>query len=121
MSRLSQLTYAQVASRTDNTQDITNQYNAATSALGDARALRTSLLKQLANAVTTAQVDSLTAQIHDTEASISSDEATLGRLNNQVNFSQINVEIQRHSTPPPVAHNSGGFGIGAQPTTPGGY
>ena len=112
MSRLSQLTYAQVASRTDNTQDITNQYNAATSALGDARALRTSLLKQLANAVTTAQVDSLTAQIHDAEASISSDEATLGRLNNQVNFSQINVEINTSAPPPPVAHNSGGFGIG---------
>ena len=52
MSRLSQLTYAQVTSRTDNTQDITNQYNAAASALADARALRTSLLKQLANAVT---------------------------------------------------------------------
>jgi Domain of unknown function (DUF4349) len=111
MSRLSQLTYAQVTSRTDNTQDITNQYNAAASALADARALRTSLLKQLANAVTTAQVDSLTAQIHDAEASISSDEATLGRLNNQVNFSQINVEINT-STPPPIAHKSGGFGIG---------
>jgi Domain of unknown function (DUF4349) len=112
MSRLSQLTYAQVASRTDNTQDITNQYNATASALADARALRTSLLKQLANAVTTAQVDSLTAQIHDAEASISSDEATLGRLNNQVNFSQINVEINTSTPPPPIAHKSGGFGIG---------
>lgn len=112
MSRLSQLTYAQVTSRTDNTQDITNQYNAAASALADARALRTSLLKQLANAVTNAQVQSLTAQIHDAEASISSDEATLGRLNNQVNFSQINVEINTSTPLPPVAHKSGGFGIG---------
>jgi hypothetical protein len=112
MSRLSQLTYAQVMSRTDNTQDITNQYNAAASALADARALRTSLLKQLANAVTNAQVQSLTAQIHDAEASISSDEATLGRLNNQVNFSQINVEINTSTPLPPVAHKSGGFGIG---------
>ncbi|MGP0034473.1 MAG: DUF4349 domain-containing protein [Solirubrobacteraceae bacterium] len=112
MSRLSQLTYAQVTSRTDNTQDITNQYNAAASALADARALRTSLLKQLANAVTNAQVQSLTAQIHDAEASISSDQATLGRLNNQVNFSQINVEINTSTPLPPVAHKSGGFGIG---------
>ena len=112
MSRLSQLTYAQVTSRTDNTQDITNQYNATASALADARALRTSLLKQLANAVTTEQVQSLTAQIHDAEASISSDEATLGRLNNQVNFSQINVEINTSTPLPPVAHKSGGFGIG---------
>jgi hypothetical protein len=112
MTRLSQLTYAQVTSRTDNTEDITDQYNATTSALADARALRTSLLKRLANAVTTAQVDSLTAQIHDAEASISSDEATLGRLNNQVNFSQISVEINASTPLPPVAHRSGGFGIG---------
>jgi hypothetical protein len=112
MSRLSQLSYAQVTSRTDNTQDITDQYNATTSALADARALRTSLLKQLANAVTTSQVDSLTAQIHDAEASISSDEATLGRLNKQVNFSQINVEINAGTPPTPIAHHSSGFGIG---------
>ena len=112
MSRLSQLTYAQVTSRTDNTQDITNQYNATASALADARALRTSLLKQLANAVTTAQVESLTAQIHDAEASISSDQATLSRLNNQVNFSRINVDINAATPPPPIAHKSGGFGIG---------
>jgi hypothetical protein len=112
MSRLSQLTYAQVASRTDNSQDITNQFDATTRALGDARALRTSLLKQLANALTTQQVDSLKAQINDAEASVSSDEATLGRLNNQVNFSQINVEINAGTPPPPIAHKSGGFGIG---------
>ncbi|HEY4829516.1 MAG TPA: DUF4349 domain-containing protein [Solirubrobacteraceae bacterium] len=112
MSRLSQLTYAQVSSRTDGTQDITGQFDAATRALGDARALRTSLLKQLAAATTTEQVNSLTAQIHDVDASISSDEATLARLNNQVNFSQVNVQINASTPPVPVAHRSGGFGIG---------
>lgn len=112
MSRLSQLSYAQVASRTDGTQDITGQFDAATRALADARALRTSLLKQLANAATTEQVNSLTAQIHDADASISSDEATLGRLNRQVNFSQVNVQINASAPPVPVAHGSGGFGIG---------
>jgi hypothetical protein len=112
MSKLSQLTYAQVVSRTDGTQDITGQFDAATRALSDARALRTSLLKQLANATTTEQVNSLTAQIHDADASISSDEATLGRLNNQVNFSQVNVQINASTPPVPIAHQSGGFGIG---------
>jgi Domain of unknown function (DUF4349) len=111
MSRLSQLTYAQVTSRTDNTQDITDQYNAAASALADARALRTSLLNQLANATTTEQVDSLTTQIHDAEASISSDQATLARLNRQVNFSQINVQVNAGTPPVPVSHGGGGFGI----------
>jgi hypothetical protein len=47
------------------------------------------LLKQLANATTAAQIQSLTAQIHDAEASISSDEATLRALNNQIDFSKV--------------------------------
>lgn len=111
MSRLSQLTYAQVTSRTDGTQDITGQFDAATRALADARALRTSLLKQLANATTTEEVNSVTAQIHDADASISSDEATLGRLNHQVNFSQVDVQINASTPPVPISH-SGGFGLG---------
>ena len=94
MTQLSSLNYAQVVSRTDSSQDITDQYGAATRALADARALRTSLLKQLASAATTEQVDSLKAQIHDAEASISSDQATLNRLNHQVNYSEVYVNVQ---------------------------
>ena len=48
LTQLSSLTYAQVVSRTDTSQDITGQYGAAAARLADARALRTSLLKQLA-------------------------------------------------------------------------
>ena len=112
MSRLSSLNYATVLSRTDASQDITDQYAAAQRALADARALRTSLLKQLASATTTEQINSLTAQIHDAEASISSDQATLNRLNHSVNFSQLSVQAQARSTPAPVSHGDGGFGIG---------
>ncbi len=108
LSRLSSLTYAQVVSRTDSSQDITDEYGAATRALADARALRTSLLKQLANAVTTEQIDSLNAQINDAEASISSNQATLNRLNHQVNFSELYVTVQAQSAPPPIAHHGGG-------------
>jgi hypothetical protein len=113
MSRLSSLNGAQVLSRTDSSQDITDQYGAAQRALADARALRTSLLKQLATATTTEQIDSLKAQIHDAEASISSDQATLARFNRQVDFSQLAVEITAKSAPAPVAHHSGGFGLGS--------
>jgi hypothetical protein len=112
MSQLSSLHYASVLSRTDASQDITDQYGAAKRALSDARALRTSLLKQLANATTTEQIDSLKAQIRDAEASISSDEATLARLNHQVGFSQLSLEISARTAPPPAPHHSGGFGIG---------
>jgi Domain of unknown function (DUF4349) len=112
MSQLSSLNYAQVASRTDSSQDITDQYGAATRALADARALRTSLLKQLANAATTEQVNSLNAQIHDAEASISSDQATLNRLNHQVNYSQVYVTVQPKPVAAPVSHGGGGFTLG---------
>jgi hypothetical protein len=112
MSRLSSLQYASVLSRTDASQDITDTYGAAQRALSDARALRTSLLKQLANASTTEQIDSLKAQIRDAEASISSDEATLARLNRQVGFSQLGLDISARPAPPPARHHSGGFGIG---------
>jgi hypothetical protein len=112
MSRLSSLNNAVVVSRTDSSQDITDQYGAAQRALADARALRTSLLKQLANAVTTEQINSLNAQLHDAEASISSDVATLNRLNHSVGFSQLSLSINARPAPAPVAHGSGGFGIG---------
>ena len=50
MAALSTLPYAHVSSRTDTTQDVNDRYLADVRRLADARALRTSLLKQLANA-----------------------------------------------------------------------
>jgi hypothetical protein len=112
MAALSGLRYARVASRTDTTQDVNDQYQADVRQLADARALRTSLLKQLANAATQAQIDSLTAQIHDADAAISSDQAVLQSLNNQVNYSQVTVTINGGLTPLPVQTGGGGFGFG---------
>ncbi len=96
MSRLSSLNYAQVVSRTDSAR------TSPTSTGGAAEAGRRAgppdvAARQLANATTTEQVDSLQAQIHDAEASISSDQATLNRLNRQVGFSQLSVEINARS------------------------
>jgi hypothetical protein len=111
MTSLSQLRYASVSSRTDATQDVNGQYLSAQRRLADDRALRTSLLKQLANATTQEQVASLTAQIHDAEAAIRSDQATLSSLNNKVNFSQIAVTI--NAAPAVVTHgSSGSFTLG---------
>ena len=106
MASLSRLQYAHVSSRTDTTQDVNDTYVSVQHRLADARALRTALLKQLANAVTQQQIDSLTARIHDAEASIASDLATLRGLNSQINFSQINLTI--NAVPAPVSHSSGG-------------
>jgi hypothetical protein len=110
MTKLSQLTYARVSSRTDNSQDVNNQYVQSKRRLADAQALRTSLLKQLANAFTTEQVDSLKAQIRDAERSISSDESAVARLNHRIAFSNISLTIQAGTQPPVTpTHHSGGF------------
>jgi hypothetical protein len=113
MSALSRLQGARVVSRTDASQDITGEVGAAGRRLADARALRRALLKQLAAATTTEQVDSLNIQIRDAEASISSDLATLNKLHGQVDFSSISVTV--NAAPAPVAkvsHSSGAFTIG---------
>jgi hypothetical protein len=114
MTKLSQLTYARVASRTDNSQDVNNQYIQAKRRLADAQALRTSLLKQLANAVTTEQVDSLKAQIRDAGRSISSDESSLAALNHRIAYSNISLTIFAGAQPPvtPTHHGSSGFTLG---------
>jgi hypothetical protein len=113
MSALSRLRGASVASRTDTSQDITGQVGGAGRRLADARALRTSLLRQLANATTQQQVNSLRVQIRDAEASISSDQATLRSLHHKVDNSQIAVTVNAAMVPGhPVSHG-GGFTIGS--------
>jgi Domain of unknown function (DUF4349) len=113
LTSLSQLRGAHVISRTDNTNDITGQVGGAGQKLAEARALRRSLLKQLADATTTRQVDSIQARLHDANASIASDLSTLRGLQRQVAYSSIDVRIQSAAAPPPVSqHHSGGFTIG---------
>lgn len=113
MSELSRLRGANVVSRTDASQDVNGQFVSTNRRLADARTLRTALLKQLAGATTTAEIDSLTGRIHDAEAAIASDQATLARLNGQVNYSQITLTINATVHPVVLAPHSGhSFTIG---------
>jgi hypothetical protein len=113
LAALSELRGAHVVSRTDNTNDITGQVGGAGQRLAEARALRRSLLKQLANATTTEQVTSIQARLHDANASIASDLSTLRGLQRQVAYSNITLRIQSTTAPPPVTHHhSSGFTIG---------
>jgi hypothetical protein len=112
LAALSQLKGAHVVSRTDNTNDITGQVGGAGERLAEARALRRSLLKQLANATTTEQVTSIQARLHDANASIASDLATLRGLQRQVAYSNITVRIQSTTATPVTHHHSSGFTIG---------
>jgi hypothetical protein len=108
LNALSQLHGASVVSRSDASQDITGQVGGAGRRLAEVRALRTSLLRQLAAATTATAVNSLRAQIHDVDASINSDLSTLRSLQRRVAFSQISVTINSVTLPiVPVAHGGG--------------
>ena len=93
MTELSRLAHAQVTSRTDGIQDVTDQYGATQRRVSDAQARRTALLKQLANAQTTAQINSLNAQIRDADAAIAAAQGALASLNQRINTVQITVAI----------------------------
>jgi predicted RNA-binding protein YlxR (DUF448 family)/uncharacterized membrane protein (Fun14 family) len=113
LARLSNLRGATVLARTDNSHDVNSQYVSANHQLADDQALRNSLLKQLAAAVTTQQIDSLKAQLKNAEASIASDQAALRQLNAQINYSQVTVTINASQTPVPLTHHSSsGFTLG---------
>jgi uncharacterized protein DUF4349 len=111
LAALSHLRGARVLSRTDATADITGQVGGAGERLAEARALRRSLLKQLAAATTSQQVDSIKLRLHDADASIASDLSTLRGLQRQVAYSRISLYIQPASAPAPVKHGSS-FTIG---------
>ncbi len=114
MRLLSELPYAHVVSRTDQSQDVNDQYLSDVRAVADAQALHTALLKQLENAYTQAQIDSLTAQIKDAEATIAADESTLGSLNGRIAFSPLQVQINAGTVivPPPSSGSASGFTLG---------
>jgi hypothetical protein len=112
MAALSRLRYASVASRTDTTEDVNNQSVGDTRRLADDKAARTALLKRLASAVTTVQVDSLKAQIRDVAGQITADENALAALNHRVNFSQIQLTINAARVIAPSKHGTRGFTLG---------
>src|SRR5207248_4464259 len=99
-------------SRNAKTQSVTGKHLTANRQLGDDRALRTSLLRRLANATTQTEIDSLKAQIHDAEDAIARDEAALRSLNNRINYSRVEVSINGVVIPAAHHHSSSGFTLG---------
>ena len=113
MTALSRLHFAAVQSRTDNSQNVSHQYNSDQRQLADAKALRTSLLKQLANAVTTQQIDSIKAQLKLAEQQISSWQSTLGSLEHRIGYSNVSVQINQNGLPyyPVLRHHAASTGF----------
>jgi Domain of unknown function (DUF4349) len=108
---LAQLPGATVVSSTSNSNDITGQVGGAGRRLATARALLRSLLRQLASADTTEQIDSLKAQIRDANATIDRDQAALNGLHRQVQYSRIALTIQSSAPAAAPGHGSGGSGF----------
>jgi hypothetical protein len=111
MTQLSRLHYAAVSSRTDASQNVSNQYANDRRQLTDAQALRTSLLKQLETADTETAVDSIKAQLKLVENQISGDQSTLNSLQHRISYSTVSVQINSGGLPFTPVARSGGFTI----------
>jgi hypothetical protein len=109
VSQLSQLHGAHVVSRSDDTTDITGQVGGAGRRLAEARALRRSLLRQLAVATTSQATASLRAQLRDVDAAIGRAAASLTGLHRSVADSSLTVTIQADSVPIGHPAHGGGF------------
>jgi hypothetical protein len=117
MTQLSRLHYVAVLSSENNSQNVSRQYNGDQHQLADAEALRSSLLKQLAAATTTQEIDSIKAQLKLAEQQIASWQSTLGALQHRISYSNLSVQVNQNGLPVPVySHHvsagSSGFTIG---------
>ena len=91
IQRLSKLGKVRGLSR--NTEDITAQVVSARERLTDARAERKSLLRQLANAVTVNETESIRARLRIVSREIASARNSLRRVNNRADFSDVAVTL----------------------------
>jgi hypothetical protein len=91
IQRLSEL--GRMRDLTRRSVDITADVVSARERLGDARAERKSLLKQLADADTLNETESLRARLEIVSREIAAARRVLRRVNNQANFADVSVEL----------------------------
>jgi hypothetical protein len=84
---------AKVRGLSRNAQDITRAYVSARTRLSDARAERKSLLKQLANATTLNETESIRARLRDVSREISIAQNSLKRVSNRANYADVSVTV----------------------------
>ena len=96
---------ADVRSRTQNADDITQPYNAVATQLSEARALRHSLLARLAKATTDSEAQALRRRIRLEAAQIRALSARFAGLQDRARFATIDVTLLRER-----AHHSAAAG-----------
>lgn len=114
ITRASSLHYATVVSRTDGTQDVSDQYSSDQRHIADQEALRSSLLTQLQSADTAQAIDSIKAQLKLVESQLSADQSALAKLRRQITYSILSVQVNAAPlvTASHASHGSSGFTLG---------
>jgi hypothetical protein len=85
---------AHVSSRTQDTEDVTDQAAQLNAAVRDARAYRDSLRNRLAHATTDAQTASLRARLQRAEQRLRSRERAVAQLSRQTSYATIDVRVR---------------------------
>jgi hypothetical protein len=85
---------AHVSSRTQDTEDVTDQAAQLNAAVRDARAYRDSLRNRLAKATTDAQTASLRARLQRAEQRLRSRERAVAQLSRQTSYATIDVRVR---------------------------
>jgi hypothetical protein len=84
---------AHVASLSQGSTDITGSFVSAAARLHDARAERSALLKALARATTTQEVDALRARLRDNRSQIAAIKGELNALRRRANLARVDVTV----------------------------
>lgn len=83
----------QVQSRTQTSEDITGRFTSARARLGDARAERQALLRALAEATTTQEIDSIKQRLEIANARIEAAKADLFQARRSAAFASVYVSV----------------------------
>ena len=99
---------AHVTSRTDGTVDITNQFDAAKTHVQDLEAERQHLLRQLANAITSTEEESIKQRLAIVENQLADAQNRFGQIQKRIRLVPVTVEIRGQEG----VDSGGAWGIG---------
>jgi hypothetical protein len=114
LTALSKLRYANVISRTDNTQDVNSPYLSLQREIANAKAALVKLRAKLAAATSSTAIATLKQQIATENATLARAQGSFKGLNRQVDFSNLYVTLQVTTGGggvAPVGGGKGGFGL----------
>jgi ribosomal protein L29 len=112
LTALSKLRYANVISRTDNTQDVNSRYLSLQREIAAAKAALLKLRAKLAAATEPTQIASLRQQIAGENAALAHAQGSFQALSRRVDFSNLYISLQATTGSGGVRPVGGGGGFG---------